>query len=363
MLHAVIMAGGAGTRFWPASRLARPKQLLNLVGERTMIQATMDRVTGLVSPQDALIVTNQSLVEAIREQLPSLPAEAVIGEPCKRDTAPCIGLAAAIIARRDADATMVVMPADHVIRDTEAFHSAIGHATELVERDPARFVTFGIRPSYPAESFGYIERGEPLTSDDGSEVEIAAYPVKMFREKPSAEVAEQYLAAGGFYWNSGIFVWKAQSILDAIAEHESTMHEHIQAISAAYGSESFGQKLATEFAKIVGKSIDYAVMEKYDNVVVIEAGFDWDDVGNWRSLTRQRGTDEAGNTVIGRHLALNSSGCIVRSSDEHLVVTLGMQDCIVVHTPDATLVARKHDEEAVRQIVEMLKEKGWDQYL
>jgi len=363
MLHAVIMAGGAGTRFWPASRATQPKQLLNLVGEQTMIQETLARVTGLVSVQDALVVTNQSLVEAIREQLPSLPADAVIGEPCKRDTAPCVGLAAAIVARRDADATMVVMPADHVIRDTQAFHAAIRHASELVARDPTRIVTFGIRPSYPAESFGYIERDEPLTSPDGSEVEIAVYPVKMFREKPSAEVAEQYLATGGFYWNSGIFVWKAKTILDALAEYEPAMYEHIQAIAASYGSDSFSETLAAEFAKIVGKSIDYAVMEKYDNVVVIEAPFDWDDVGNWRSLTRQRGTDDAGNTVLGRHLALNSSGCIVRSSDEHLVVTLGMEDCIVVHTPDATLVARKHDEEAIRQIVEILKERGWDQYL
>jgi mannose-1-phosphate guanylyltransferase len=240
---------------------------------------------------------------------------------------------------------------------------AIRQASDLVARDPARLVTFGIRPTYPAESFGYIERGQPLISPAGSEAEIAVYPVKMFREKPSAEVAQRYLATGDFYWNSGIFVWKARTILDALAEYEPAMHEHIQAIAASYGSDSFGETLATEFAKIVGKSIDYAVMEKHNNVVVIEAPFDWDDVGNWRSLTRQRGTDEAGNTVIGRHLALNSSGCIVRSSDEHLVVTLGMEDCIVVHTPDATLVARKHDEEAIRQIVEMLKEKGWDQYL
>jgi mannose-1-phosphate guanylyltransferase len=363
MLHAIIMAGGSGTRFWPASRVSKPKQLLNLVGERTMIQETLGRVAGLASDQNALIVTNQTLVDAIREQLPALPANAVIGEPCKRDTAPCVGLAAAIVARDDADATMIMMPADHVIRDTEAFHSAIRHAADLVERDPTRLVTFGIKPSYPAESFGYIERGEPLASDDGSEVEIAAYPVSMFREKPSAEVAEQYLATGGFYWNSGIFVWKAKTILNALAEHEPQMFEHLQTIADSYGSDSFDATLQVKFAKIEGKSIDYAVMEKYNNVVVIEASFDWDDVGNWRSLTRQRGTDDAGNTVIGRHLAVNSSGCIVRSSDEHLVVTLGMQDTIVVHTPDATLVARKHDEEAIRQVVEILKEKGWGQYL
>ncbi|MEO8498660.1 MAG: mannose-1-phosphate guanylyltransferase, partial [Planctomycetota bacterium] len=243
-LHAVIMAGGAGTRFWPASRAALPKQLLNLVGEQTMIQETLARITDLVSAQDVLVVTNQSLVEAIRGQLPALPPEAIIGEPCKRDTAPCVGLAAAIVARDDADATMVVMPSDHVIRDSDAFHAAIRRASELVERDPKRIITFGIRPSYPAESFGYIERGEPLTSDDGSEVEIAVYPVKMFREKPSAQVAEQYLATGGFYWNSGIFVWKAKTILAALAEFEPAMHEHIQAIAAAYGRDSFSETLA-----------------------------------------------------------------------------------------------------------------------
>ncbi|HUG67774.1 MAG TPA: mannose-1-phosphate guanylyltransferase [Pirellulaceae bacterium] len=363
MLHAVIMAGGSGTRFWPASRSSQPKQLLNLVGNRTMIQETLARVEGLASTENALVVTNESLVDAIRGQLPELPAKAVIGEPCKRDTAPCIGLAAAIVARADDKATMIVMPSDHVIRDTEAFHSAIRHAADLVESDPTRIVTFGIRPNYPAESFGYIERGEPLEPDDGGEVKIAAYSVKMFREKPSAKVAEQYLAAGGFYWNSGIFVWKAKTILEVLAEYEPAMYDRIQTISAAYGSESFAETLAREFAKIEGKSIDYAVMEKYDNVAVIEAPFDWDDVGNWRSLARQRGTDDAGNTVIGRHLAVNSSGCIVRGSNEHLIVTLGIEDCIVVHTPDATLVARKHDEEAIRQIVELLKERGWDQYL
>lgn len=236
MLHAVIMAGGSGTRFWPASRTALPKQLLSLVGERTMIQDTLSRVSGIMSPSDALVVTNESLVNAIRDQLPDLPAQAVIGEPCKRDTAPCIGLAAAIVARNDEDATMVVMPSDHVIRDTAAFHAAIRHAAALVDRDRTRIITFGIKPAYPAESFGYIERGEPLKSDDGIEVEIAAYPVKMFREKPSMEVAEQYLAAGGFYWNSGIFVWKAKTILDALAQFEPKMYEHIQSIADSYGS-------------------------------------------------------------------------------------------------------------------------------
>lgn len=359
MLHAVVMAGGAGTRFWPASRTAQPKQLLNLVGERTMIQATLDRVNGVIAPEHVLVVTNQSLVDPIRVQLPQLPDQAVIGEPCKRDTAPCVGLAAAIVAQADPDATMLVMPADHVIQATDKFHAAIARATSIVDDNPQRIVTFGIKPTYPAASFGYIERGEAL--DKGEEA--AVYRVKMFREKPSVETAVQYLASGGFYWNAGIFVWKATTILSALAEHEPEMHGHISAIADTYGSESFAATLETEFAKIDGKSIDYAVMEKYDDVAVVEAPFDWDDVGNWRSLTRQHGTDSDGNTVIGRHLSVDSRDCIVRSSDEHLVVTLGMEDCIVVHTPDATLVAHRENEEAIRQVVDLLREKGWDEHL
>ena len=367
MLHAVIMAGGAGTRFWPASRNARPKQLLNLIGERTMIQATCDRIAQLVPPENTLVVTNQNLVAACREQLPELGAENVLGEPCKRDTAPCVGLAAAIIARRDPEATMLVMPADHVIRATEAFHQAVQQAAAIVSADPQTLVTFGIPPSYPSESFGYIERGDRLdeaaSGGAGDAEQSGAYRVKMFREKPSIEVAEQYLAAGDFYWNAGIFVWRASAILAALAEYEPDMHARVIAIADAFGQPQFAETLDHEFAAIVAKSIDYAVMENYPQVAVIEAAFDWDDVGNWRSLTRQRGADEDGNTVIGRHLGVNSRGCIVRTSDDHLVVTLGMEDCIVVHTPNATLVARKRDEEAIRQVVDRIKQQNWDEYL
>ena len=306
-----------------------------------------------------LVVTNQSLVKPIRSQLLQLPAQAVIGEPCKRDTAPCVGLAAAIIAKADPDASMLVMPADHVIQATDKFHAAIDHATSIVDESPLRIVTFGIKPTYPAASFGYIECGESL----GETEDARTYRVRMFREKPSVETAVEYLASGGFYWNAGIFVWRASTILSALAEFEPEMKDHISTIADAYGSEQFDDTLKTEFAKIKSKSIDYAVMEKYTDVVVVEAPFDWDDVGNWRSLTRQHTADSDGNTVIGRHLSVDSSGCIVRTSDEHLVVTLGMEDCIVVHTPDATLIANKENEEVIRRVVDLLREKGWDEYL
>ena len=361
MLHAVIMAGGAGTRFWPASRAARPKQLLDLAGDKTMIQATVDRLEGLVPPERVLVVTNRRLVDAISEQLPGLPDGAIFGEPCKRDTAPCIGLACVLIGQRDDDASMVVMPADHVIRPAEVFRAAISYAAKLVDVQPDRIVTFGIKPTYPAESFGYIERGEPI--DGRGANEPPTFAVKRFCEKPCVELAHQYVESGNFYWNSGIFVWKSAAVFEALARFEPEMYAHIARIQETVATERFPEVLESEFAAIQGKSIDYAVMERYENVVVIEAPFEWDDVGNWRSLARMRGEDADGNTIMGKYLGLRTGGCIIRTDDRHLVVTLGVRDLIVVHTPDATLVANKHDEESLRQIVQTLKDLGWDEYL
>jgi mannose-1-phosphate guanylyltransferase len=292
----------------------------------------------------------------MRRQLPKLPEEAIIGEPCKRDTAPCIGLAAFLASRKDPEATLAVMPSDHVISPAEVFQQAILQAARLVEREPERIITFGIRPTYPAESFGYIERGAALG-------EPGVFAVARFREKPPLAVAKEYLAAGNFYWNSGIFVWKARTILEALKRHEPEIFRRLQTIAAADGTADFAQTFAHEFAAIRGVSIDYAVMEKATNVAVIEAPFEWDDVGSWQAIARLRGTDIEGNTIHGRHLGLDTSGTIVRTSDDHLIVTLGLKDCIIVHTPDATLVANRRDEESVRKIVKLLEERGWTEYL
>lgn len=358
MLHAVIMAGGAGTRFWPASRKALPKQLLDLSGDRTMIQATVDRFAGLADADRLLIVTNERLCDPIREQLPELPPQAVLGEPCKRDTAPCIGLAAALVARSDPDAVMVVSPADHIIEPAEAFRDAVRQAADLVAEDGSRIVTLGIPPTYPAASFGYIERGDAIATQ-GS----AAYQVRRFREKPAREVAEQYLEQGGFYWNSGIFIWRADTILNALKQRERDMFDRVTQIAAAYDSDDFEQVFHNEFGKIQGKSIDFAVMEHHDNVAVIEAPFRWDDLGNWTALARLLGADENGNTSTGLHVDVESNNIVVRTSDSHLVATVGMTNAIIVHTEDATLVANRNDEESIRQVVKLLEEKGWDRFL
>ncbi|MBX3434294.1 MAG: mannose-1-phosphate guanylyltransferase [Pirellulales bacterium] len=360
MLHAVIMAGGSGTRFWPASRADKPKQLLTLIGKQSMLRQTVDRLGDLVTPQQTLIVTNRRLVATIGEQFPELPPESIVGEPCKRDTAPCIGLAALLVSRDDPDATMAVLPADHVIRWADRFQDALQQAAELVEKEPDRIVTFGIRPNYPAEIFGYIQRGARIDVREG---DAPAFVVKRFREKPDAATATDYLASGDFYWNSGIFVWKAKTILDAIKARQPEMLVHLQAIGAAWGTPEQQEVFDREFTAIKGISIDYAVMEHARNVAVIEAPYDWDDLGSWQALGRLVGTDHNDNTIVGRHLGVNTRGTIVCTEDDHLVVTVGLKDCLVVHTPNATLVANKHDEEAVREVVKQLEARGWKEYL
>ena len=360
MLHAVIMAGGSGTRFWPASRADTPKQLLSLVGQTSMIRQTIDRLGTLVDPANRLVVTNRRLVEAVRRELPELPPAAVVGEPCKRDTAPCIGLAALLVTRNDPAATMAVMPADHVIESDEQFQAAIAQAARMVEASPNRIVTFGIAPTYPAEIFGYIQRGEKLPA---ASAEAPAFRVESFREKPNAATAQQYLSSGNYYWNSGIFVWKAATILDALRERQPEMLAHLEEIVAAWDTPQQAEVLDREFAAIRGISIDYAVMEHARDVAVIEAPFAWDDLGGWQSLARRLGTDASGNTIVGKHLGIATQGTIVRTSDDHLIVTLGLDDCIVVHTPNATLVARKDQEEAIRQVVKELEARRWDEHL
>jgi mannose-1-phosphate guanylyltransferase len=360
MLHAIVMAGGSGTRFWPASRAALPKQLLPLAGERTLLEDTVTRLEGLVPPERLLVVTSARLLDAARRQLPQVPDAGLVGEPCKRDTAPCIGLAALLVARHDPDATMAVMPSDHVIAPAAKFQDAIRQAAALVDEAPGRLVTFGIRPTYPAESFGYIQQGAALAVAPGA---APAHAVARFREKPPAQVAAEYLAAGNYLWNAGIFVWKAATILAALRERQPECLAHLERIAAAWDGPDREAVFAREFAAIKGISIDYAVLEQATDVVVIEAPFTWDDLGGWSAVARQRGVDAEGNTIVGRHLGIESVRTIVHAAGDHLVVTMGLEDMLVVHTPDATLVADRAREEAVRKVVAELEKRGWQEYL
>lgn len=324
-----------------------------------MLQATYKRLEGLVSPEQTLVMTNQHLVRHVREQLPEVPPEQILGEPTKRDTAACIALAASLIAAVDPDASMLVLPADHVIRPREQFQQCMRSGLSLLDKHPEMLVTFGVRPTYAAESFGYIQRGQPLLETGVP----GAYRVASFREKPNRQTAEQYLQSGQYDWNSGIFMWRVKTILDALRQFEPVMMRHIDAIAAAMGTPSFDVTLEKEFAKINGRSIDYAVMERYPEVAVIEATFDWDDVGSWQAIGRLSTPDEQGNSVRGKYLPIQSQRMIIYTDDKHLVATIGLQDMIVVHTDTATLVAPKSEEERVREVVKQLEARGWTEYL
>jgi mannose-1-phosphate guanylyltransferase len=359
MLHAVIMAGGSGTRFWPASRANHPKQMLHLVGDSTMLQSTFDRLSGLVSAQHTLVMTNKNLVDAVSQQLPDIPPEHIVGEPSKRDTAACIALAASMIVRADPNGVMLVLPADHVISTDAQFHDCMRSGVQLIEQHPERIVTFGVRPNYAAESFGYIQRGEALSDNKVA----GAYRVASFREKPNRQTAEQYLQSGSYYWNSGIFMWRASTILAALERFEPDMMRHIKNVSNAMGTPGFKVTLQKEFDLIQGRSIDYAVMERYGEAAVIEASFRWDDVGSWQAIGRLTQPDEQGNCVRGSYLPIQSQRMIVYGSEGHLLVTIGMQDTIVVHTENATLVAPKSEEERVREVVKQLEARKWQEYL
>ncbi len=358
MLHAVIMAGGSGTRFWPQSRKKTPKQLLSLAGRRTMIQQTLDRCSAWVSAENSWVVTNAVQADAVREQLPSLPAGNVLVEPAARNTAACVGLAALEILRRDPEGIMFVMPADHVIRTDEAFSRAALRAVSIVQQSPESLVLFGVIPTFPSTGYGYIERGTRLDTETPT-----LFQVQAFREKPQQAVAEQYLRDGRYFWNCGIFCWKAATIMNLLQQYESELAAGLREIDAAAETPDYPQVLAQKFPLLKSISIDYAVLERAQNVCVLEAPFQWDDVGSWLSLPRLNGSDAQGNTTDGLFAGVDTQGCIVRTSDDHLVATLGLRNLIIVHTPDATLVADAAQSERIKQLLDLLTEQQLQQYL
>ncbi|QDU41529.1 Mannose-1-phosphate guanylyltransferase [Maioricimonas rarisocia] len=358
MLHAVIMAGGSGTRFWPESRQSMPKQFLRLAGDRSMIQGTLDRCTPWIDPGNAWVVTNAVQADETARHLPEVPRDQILVEPCARNTAPCIGLAAIHLQRQDPEAVMLVMPADHVIGPPPVFREAVESAAKLVTDDPERLVLFGVPPNYPATGFGYIERGDAVAGSD------RAYAVASFREKPDRDVAEEYVESGRFYWNCGIFVWKASRILDALQTHEPEMHAALQRLAEQIGTPGWQEALEKEFPTMNSISIDYAVLERErGSLCVLEAPFRWDDVGSWHAMPRLHGQDDDGNTVLGTHCGVETRNCVIRSSDDHMIATLGLDGCIIVHTSDATLVAQTDDENAIKQLVSRLKESGHERLL
>lgn len=349
------MAGGSGTRFWPLSRKSLPKQFLTLAGERSLIQQSFDRCQPWIPAERTWVVTGKHLADLTRQHLPGVPDSQILQEPAARNTAPCLGLAALCLLALDPDATMLVMPADHVIDDVAAFRDDVQKAVSLVDNNPERLVLFGVPPTYPATGFGYIERSESIGQ--------GAFEVKAFREKPDRDTAEHYLRSGTFFWNCGIFVWKAKRILEALAQHEPEMVARLETLRPHIGMPSWGDALNEIFPTLKSISIDYAVLEREQKIAVFEARFPWDDVGGWEAVARLVSADANGNSVVGPVLTVDSRNCIVRSGDNHVVALLGMENCIVVQTPDATLVARRGDDEAIRQIIQALQTPELNKHL
>lgn len=354
MLHAVVMAGGSGTRFWPKSRRARPKQLLKLLGERTMIQETLDRVAPLVRPEHVHVITGADLAAAVREQLPEVKAENVVGEPCARDTAACVGLAALRVVNQDPDGTMLMLPADHRIEPAEAFRESIRAACEVVEEDPSTFVVFGVVPTRAETGYGYIERAEEIGKPRG----IGLYRVARFQEKPNRETAERFLASGNFSWNAGIFVWKASAVLEALRKYQPTIAEKLDEIGRDFGTSREEETLARRFPEIPKMPIDRAVMETYPNVKVIEVNYDWNDVGDWRSLGELLEHDAEGNAGQGPATFDHTRGTLVIADDGQPIVTLGVENLVVVQSGGVTLVASRDRLDELKRLVAKLPDLG-----
>jgi mannose-1-phosphate guanylyltransferase len=358
MLYALIIAGGGGTRFWPRSRLKRPKQFLRLAGDRTLLQQAFDRIEGDVRPENTWVITAAMHTGEVIKQLEPVLADHVVGEPMGRDTAACIGLGAALIARQDPSATMLVMPADHVIEPVQEFRRAAHVAEQMADEHPQALITFGIPPTYPATGYGYIHRGPVVTHRQG----ISVYRVQAFREKPTSDSAERYLASGEYFWNSGIFVWKAGTILSALAERQPKIHAAILRVAEAWSTPERENTLRKEYEALERISIDYAVMEHAKEVLVVQAPFRWDDVGSWLALERMHPQDADGNTVLASHCGLRTKHCLIAAEEGHLIATVGVENLLIVHDGNATLVADRREEAAVKQLVELLKTKGLESY-
>jgi mannose-1-phosphate guanylyltransferase len=356
MLHSVIMAGGIGARFWPLSRRQKPKQLLDLLGEGTLIEQTIVRVEPLVPPEQRWIVTNKEQAVMIAKAVPDITTRQFIIEPMGRNTAPAIGLSAVHLLRADPDAVMIVLPADHRIDNVNAFRKCLKVAVDLVS-DSDILATIGMKPSRPETGYGYIQM-------DTSESDLGphAYKVKTFAEKPNAATAKLFMESGEFLWNSGIFIWRADVIMQQLSEYLPQWYSGLQEIATAIGTKQEAEVTRQVFGALKGISIDYGVMERAPRVAVIKGTFGWSDVGSWDEVWRLFGKDEAGNAAQGNAQTVDSNNNLILAKDK-LIALVGVQNMVVVDAGDALLICPRENSQQVRAIVEKLEKDGLDKYL
>ena len=348
--YALILAGGSGTRFWPLSRNSRPKQLLDLFGTGTLLEQTIRRLDGLVPFENILILTNELQLDAVRAIATMLPAENIFAEPAKRDTAPAVALGIGLVAARNPEAVMMVLPSDQLIQDTAAYHAVMRDALATAEISDG-LVTIGIRPNWACPSYGYIERGDHAAIP-GLECQHPPVEVKRFREKPDAELAAQFLAQGGFSWNAGMFVWSLPTVIRQLAAHAPELAGFVSELS---NSPDIHATVAAQFPALTPISIDYALMENADRVLNIEATFDWDDVGSWLSIAKYLETYGEENRANEPITQLDSQNNIVFNAlPGTRIALLGVEDLIIVQTPDALLIANRHQADAIKKLSDIL---------
>lgn len=357
MLHAVIMAGGSGTRFWPASRRDRPKQFLTLATDTPLLRMTFERLDGLVPPERVWVVTTAATADASREMLPELPPANILAEPVGRNTAACAGFAAHAALFQDPEAICIVLPADHIIGNEERFRSAMAAGARLVEREGG-LLTFGVQPTRPETGYGYLELGQEHSRDG----EWAVHHLQRFVEKPDLERAQRYLESTRFLWNAGIFAWRAVDLLDEIGRQLPELAEGLGRLAEAIGTPKAGAAVAKVYPTLPATSVDFGVMEGGQKCWTVPVDFPWSDVGSWSALAEEIPGDTSGNHCRGRVQAEDSRGNVLVSTGP-VVSVIGVDDLVVVATPDAVLVVPKGEAQRVKEAVEALQERGWDDVL
>ena len=356
-MYAVIMAGGTGTRFWPLSTVKHPKQLLSIGTDRPLLNLTIDRIQPLIPYEKQIIITGDAIHDSVAAAAKNIPASNIISEPLRRNTAPCICLAAKIIAERDPNAVMCVLPSDHLIENDKAFLEVLEDAGDLAARENC-LITLGIPPKYPETGYGYIEYGEEAGVQNGRPF----HQVAAFREKPDYLTAKQYIDQGNFHWNSGMFIWSIQSILSAMETYLPEICEAFSEIGSIDNPGTFQVEMRRIYERIEGVSIDYGVMEKAHNIYSFPADIGWNDVGSWTALADMLEHDTDGNVSQGDTVFIDTDGCIV-SAHDGVVVTIGAHDLIVVHTEKATLVCERSKAQDIKKVFDMLEAKKLKDYL
>lgn len=355
--YVAIMAGGIGSRFWPKSRTSYPKQFLDILNSgKTLIQWTFERFTKFIPEENIYIVTSEEYVDIVKEQLPGINPECIVAEPSRKNTAPCVAYISYKIAQKDPEASLIVAPSDHLVLDTDTFEQVALQALDFAAHMKS-FVTLGIKPTYPNTGYGYIQH-------DTISVANNIYKVKTFTEKPNLEIAKTFIASGDFLWNAGIFIWQVQSIIKAFEKYQPEMNELFATEKSKFNTPEEKEAIARIYPQCTNVSIDYAIMEKADNVYLIPASFGWSDLGTWNSAYDNLEKDYLGNAVAGENvMIIDTTKCMISAPNDKLLLLQGLDDFIVVDTQDVLLICKKDKEQEIKEYVAEVKRNKGDKFL